>query len=94
VYDAVGGYGRAYRYAMDYDFYARALAAGVPFRRLDVDIAAFAATGRSAQAPRECHREVLRSQLENGLFPPVCRLTFALKMGVNTLKRLTGASSV
>jgi glycosyltransferase involved in cell wall biosynthesis len=88
VYDRVGGYDLGYRYAMDYDFYLRAFAAGVRFRRLDADIAAFAATGRSANAPRECHREVLRSQLAHGLSPAVCRLTFALKMGVNRLKSL------
>lgn len=90
VYDAVGGYRTAYRYSMDYDFYARALAAGVPFRRLDADIAAFAATGKSASDPRACHREVLRSQLENGLSPAICRLTFALKMAVNRAKALAG----
>lgn len=90
VYDAVGPYRITYRYAMDYDFYLRALAAGVPFRRLDVDIAAFAATGKSASDPRACHREVLRSQLENGLSPPICRLTFALKMAVNRAKALAG----
>ncbi len=88
VYERVGGYDVAFRYAMDYDFYLRAFAAGVRFRRLDVDIAAFAATGRSASAPRECHREVLRSQLAHGLSPLVCRLTFAAKMTVNRLKAL------
>lgn len=88
VYDWVGGYDTSYRYAMDYDFYLRAMASGVRFRRLDVDVASFAATGRSASAPRECHREVLRSQLAHGLSPTVCRLTYALKMGVNRLKSL------
>jgi glycosyltransferase involved in cell wall biosynthesis len=86
VYDAVGTYRTAYRYAMDYDFFLRALAAGVSFRRLDVDVAAFAATGRSASDPRACHREVLRSQLENGLSPAICRATYALKMAVNRAK--------
>lgn len=94
VYDAVGPYRVAYRYSMDYDFYARALAARVPFRRLDADIAAFAATGRSASDPRACHREVLRSQLENGLSPAICRATFALKMAVNRAKALAGVTPV
>jgi glycosyltransferase involved in cell wall biosynthesis len=94
VYARVGGYRTAYRYAMDYDFYLRALAAGVPFRHLERDLAAFAATGRSASDPRACHREVLRSQLENGLSPAICRLTFAAKMTVNRLKALAGAASL
>lgn len=88
VYDRVGVYDLGYRYSMDYDFYVRALAAKVIFRDLGRDVSVFAASGRSASAPRECHREVLRSQLQHGLSPAVCRLTYALKMGVNRLKAL------
>ena len=88
VYDRIGAYRTAYRYAMDYDFYVRALAAGVRFRRLDADLTAFSAAGRSASSPQSCHREVLRSQLESGLFAPLCWTTFALKMGVSKLKAL------
>lgn len=88
VYERVGGYDVSFRFAMDYDFYVRAFAADVKFKHVDVDVAVFAATGRSAQAPRDCHREVLRSQLRHGLSPALCRTTFALKMGVNWLKSL------
>lgn len=88
IYDRVGLFNTGYRYAMDYDFYARALDLGVEFRCLNEDIALFSGEGKSGQRPRECHREVLRSQLENGLFKPLCYLTFALKMGVNRLKSL------
>jgi hypothetical protein len=73
---------------MDYDFYIRALDSGVEFRYLNEDIALFSAEGKSGQRPRECHREVLRSQRENGLFMPLCYLTFAFKMVVNRLKSL------
>jgi glycosyltransferase len=88
IYDRVGLFNTGYRYAMDYDFYLRALRSGIEFRYLSEDIALFSAEGKSGQRPRECHREVLRSQGENGLFMPLCYMTFSLKMGVNRLKSL------
>ncbi len=88
IYEKVGLFNTGYRFAMDYDFYVRALAAGVEFRYLKEDVALFSGEGRSGQMPRECHREVLRSQMENGLSKPLCYLTFASKMAINRLKAL------
>ncbi len=86
VYERVGLYSTAYRFAMDYDFYARAMGKGIEFRYLNLDIAFFSEAGRSTKAPLECHKEVLRSQRENSLFMPLCYLTFILKVLINRLK--------
>jgi glycosyltransferase involved in cell wall biosynthesis len=90
VYDRVQPYNTNYRYSMDYDFYVRAMKAGVPFRHLDEDIAIFSTGGISSRSARECHREVLKIQKENGMFLPLSYLTYAMKMLVNFLKRTLG----
>jgi len=87
VYDKVKPYNTNYRYSMDYDFYVRAMKAGVQFRYLDEDIAFFSTGGISSRSARECHREVLRIQKANGMFMPLSYLTYAMKMFVNLLKR-------
>lgn len=86
IYDVVGNYKKDYRYSMDYDFCLRAMRFGVPFRYLDDDLASFSCGGVSSQTPINCHKEVLRSQKENGLALPVCYSTFCLKVAVNKLK--------
>ncbi|HXY53891.1 MAG TPA: glycosyltransferase family 2 protein [Nitrospirota bacterium] len=87
VYDRIKPYNTNYRYSMDYDFYVRAMKAGIQFRYLNEDIALFSTGGISSQSARECHREVLRIQKENGMFLPLSYLTYAMKMLVNLLKR-------
>jgi glycosyltransferase involved in cell wall biosynthesis len=87
IYETVGLYDERYRFAMDYDFYVRALLKGVKFYFLDEDLAYFSASGSSSAAPLSCHREVLASQKANGLFSPVCYLTYSLKVLVNYAKR-------
>lgn len=88
VYNQIGVYDKRYRYAMDYDFYLRAMIADIPFVFVDDDFAIFSTEGISCQSPQACHREVLKSQIENGLFAPTCYLVFMLKMLVNRAKRL------
>lgn len=88
IYDKLGGYDKRCRYAMDYDFSLRAMQSGVTFKFLDEDLACFSIEGVSSQAPINCHKEVLRSQRENGLFVPACYLTYFMKVAVNYLKRL------
>jgi hypothetical protein len=88
IYEAVGLYNRKYQLAMDYDFYLRAMLKGIRFFYLNEDIAFFSSEGRSSSAPLICHREVLESQKENGLFMPLCYLTYRQKVTINRLKRL------
>lgn len=87
IYDKLGGYDKRCRYAMDYDFSLRAMQSGVSFKFLDEDLACFSIEGVSSQAPINCHKEVLRSQRENGLFSPLCYLTYFMKISINYLKR-------
>lgn len=94
VYDRVQPYNTDYRYSMDYDFYVRAMKAGVQFRYLDEDIAFFSMGGISSRSARECHREVLKIQKANGMFLPLSYLTYAMKMLVNLLKRTLGWTTV
>ena len=94
VYERVKPYNTEYRYSMDYDFYVRAMKAGVPFRHLDEDIAFFSTGGISSRSARACHREVLKIQKANGMFLPLSYLTYALKMLVNVLKRTLGWTTI
>jgi glycosyltransferase len=94
VYERVKTYNRDYRYSMDYDFYVRAMKAGVPFRRLDEDIAIFSTGGVSSRSARACHQEVFRIQKANGMFLPLIYVTYAMKMLVNSLKRALGWTTV
>ena len=87
IYDQVKFYNTNYRFSMDYDFYVRAMKAGVTFRYLDEDIAIFSMGGISSRSARDCHREVLQIQKVNGMFPLLTYLTYTLKMFVNLLKR-------
>ena len=88
VYEKVGLYDTRYQLAMDYDFYLRALRARVAFRHIDEDLVIFSAEGRSSADPLACHREVLRSQKEQGLSSLLCTGTWMAKVTVNLLKRL------
>jgi glycosyltransferase involved in cell wall biosynthesis len=88
VYEKTGVYKINYMFAMDYDFYLRAMLLGIKFCYMNEDIAVFSALGRSSTTPLNCHKEVLRSQGENGLFMPLCYLTFVLKVLINRLKLL------
>jgi hypothetical protein len=88
VYDRVGVYNKHYLLAMDYDFYVRAMKHSVRFHYLNEDVAFFQASGRSSMAPLSCHKEVLRSQRDNGLLMPLCFTTYGLKILINRLKSL------
>jgi glycosyltransferase len=94
IYERVKHYNTNYRFSMDYDFYVRAMKAGVQFRYLDADIAFFSIGGISSRSARECHREVLKIQKANGMFLPLSYLTYAMKMLVNLLKRTLGWTTV
>jgi glycosyltransferase involved in cell wall biosynthesis len=89
VYDRVGVFDKSYRYAMDYDWYLRALAMGVRFRYSGIDTTVFSGAGKSGSDPAGCHKEVLRSQIAHGLSRPVCFASYAAKMTVRSLKRWT-----
>ncbi len=90
VYERVKPYNTNCGLAMDYDFYVRAMKGGVPFFYLDEDIAIFTAGGISSRSTRDCHREVLKIQKENGLFMPFCYLAFSMKMLINFSKGIFG----
>lgn len=90
AYERVGTYNTRYHYAMDCDFFLRAMRVGVPFIYLDDVLAVFSPDGASARSPRDCHRELLSSQLANGLFPPVCLATFVIKMAISYTKSFLG----
>jgi glycosyltransferase involved in cell wall biosynthesis len=94
VYDRVQPYNTNYRYSMDYDFYVRAMKAGIEFRYLDEDIAVFSTGGISSRSARECHREVLRIQKANGMSLPLSYITYAMKMCINFLKRTVGWTTI
>lgn len=88
IYDRVKSYNKKWRLAMDYDFYIRAMQTKVPFVYLNEDISLFSTEGVSPRSARDCHLEVLNIQRENGLFVPLCYLTFSLKMMINFAKRI------
>lgn len=88
VYRDVGGYDTRYRLAMDYDFFLRATNRQVPFVYVPKPLSGFSLGGASTRDPRRCHREVFQSQIENGLFSPVCQATYLLKLAVNSLKKV------
>jgi glycosyltransferase involved in cell wall biosynthesis len=87
IYDKVMPYSREYRYAMDYDFYVRAMRSGVEFRYIDDDIAFFSTEGISSQSAGICHREVLKIQEANGMPMPLCYFTYSMKMIIHFAKR-------
>lgn len=88
VYAQVGSYDTSCRLAMDYDFYLRVMRHRIPLHYLDQDVTLFSLAGRSSSSPADCHREVLRIQLDQGLSPLLCYLTFSAKMLVNRCKRI------
>jgi glycosyltransferase involved in cell wall biosynthesis len=94
VYEKVGVYNNKYRLAMDFDFYLRAMSAGIPFAYLNVDLVLFGDGGLSAQSPVDCYREVLTSQIENGLSPSVCKSLFFLRYWAYLVKELIGIRSL
>jgi glycosyltransferase involved in cell wall biosynthesis len=86
AYDEVGGYGREYRLAMDYDLILRAHRRGISMRYLPRVLAHFRMGGASTKRTRECLREVYRSQRSQGVPSIVAGVVFAGKMAVNSLK--------
>lgn len=63
LYEEIGGYGEAYKVAMDYELLLRAHIAGVSFRYLPIVITNFTRGGRSGQQPFKAAREVLAAQI-------------------------------
>ncbi|MDH5679986.1 MAG: hypothetical protein OEZ36_00245, partial [Spirochaetota bacterium] len=92
IYDDVGVYSLDYQYAMDYDFVLRALGKGYRFQYLPKLITHFRHGGSANSNALACHKEVLESQIRNGLNLLVCRLTYYFKVMVNKLKGLVAKS--
>ena len=87
IYEDVGLFNQHYKIAMDYDFLLRAKMKGYEFRYLPKVIAHFRLGGAANVNALECHKEVLCSQLYQGLNPFICNLMYSLKVTVNYSKK-------
>lgn len=88
IYDEVGLFDTSCRFAMDFDFLLRAWQRGVRFHQLDNTISYFRTGGAANSNTLLVHREVLNSQLKNGLNPILCHSTYIAKVIVNRIKKL------
>jgi GT2 family glycosyltransferase len=87
VYDRIGGFGKDYRIAMDYDLILRAYLAGFPFVRVPQPLAGFRGGGVSDRKPLEGFREVRMSQIANRLNRPLLETIHTAKMCVRKYVR-------
>lgn len=87
AYDRIGGFGTAYKIAMDYDLILRAYLAGVPFVRVPLPLAGFRGGGLSDRKPLDGFREVRQSQLENGVSRLLVEALHAARMGMRKYVR-------
>lgn len=88
IYEDVGVFDLTYKIAMDYDFLLRAKLKGYQFKWLSIIITHFRLGGKANSNAVKCHKEVLHSQVNHGLNPYICKLTFSLKIAVHYSKKL------
>jgi len=86
VYERVGTFDCSYHSAMDYDFVLRATRAGIRLQYVEQLIAHFRIGGASNQDLGRGHREVYRSQRQNGLNPVLSAAAFGAKMLISSVK--------